>query len=157
LLQSFCENSIFPLAQSLESWHSLTSSSERMPHWQNLQPNRQADCGRRASSAIVIGHPSIAPCVSSAPCKANTSKQSFAGWRRHRFHRLTRHTVAVHSPSFNPHARVVVRWTSFVHARACNFTGSVVKGHGYFTGRNSLRAVRFESSWARALPCPHVP
>jgi len=28
----------------------------------------------------------------------------------------------------------------------------VVIGYGYFSGRNSLRAVRFESSWAKALP-----
>jgi len=28
----------------------------------------------------------------------------------------------------------------------------VVIGYGYFSGRNSLRAVRIESSWAKALP-----
>jgi len=36
-------------------------------------------------------------------------------------------------------------------------TRLVVIGHGYFSGWNSLRAVRFDSSWAKALPWPPVP
>jgi len=38
-----------------------------------------------------------------------------------------------------------------------DFTGSVVKGHGYFSWQNSLRAVGFDPSGRKPIPCPHVP